>query len=425
MCGIVGVVNGKKDRRVNNKIPNYLRDAIIADSVRGADSTGIFQCSKNVNKARVWWHKKAVSGVEFVEDATTNSLLRDVDDTAFTVAHNRAATRGEVTDDNAHPFEAFSESGEWLMGVHNGTLTGWDAAPDAKDYKVDSAWALAQIAEKGTEAFKNFTGAYTFVWYGDREGEAINMIRNYARPMFVAYIKGENRMLFASEYMMMVWLAQRNELSLEEEIIELDPGYLYSFSLDNPREFTKKQVQTYVTASKEDQLYESIETLFKPKKAAAKAPTVALIPLGPNKDTPNEEKPGVKHVTHEEGRLAKRLELIGKRVNFVPEHYDNTAKELWGTVTIKPIRGMEDLYSAVIRGVEQSVYNTWSRATSLSARVTGAQTSPIGITQEVSLILSRKVGVNDEDDVNKELARVLSETMRNNEVEDGQQGKAN
>lgn len=424
MCGIVGVVNGKKDRRVNSKLPNYLRDAIIADSVRGADSTGIFQCSKDTKKARVWWHKKAVSGVEFVEDATTTSLLRDVDDTAFTVAHNRAATRGEVTDDNAHPFEAFSEAGDWLMGVHNGTLTGWDTAADAKEYKVDSAWAMAQIAEKGVDAFKTFVGAYTFVWYGDREGESINMIRNYARPMFVAYVKGENRMLFASEYMMMVWLAQRNELSLEEEIIELDPGYLYSFSLENPREFTKKQVQTYVTVSKEDQLYESIETLFKPKKADKPSKSVALIPLGPNKQS-TEDKEGVKHVTGNESRLAKRLELIGKRVNFVPEHYDNTAKELWGTVTIKPNRGMEDLYSAVIRGVDTAMYNTWSRATSLSARVTGAQTSPVGITQEVSLILSRKVGVKEESDVNNELARVLSETMSINEVQDGQQGKAN
>lgn len=415
MCGIVGVVNGKSFRNVSSKITGYMRDAMIVDSLRGADSTGMFQRSKN-NKNRVWWHKKAVNGLAFSSDPVTVGLLRDADDSAFTIVHNRAATRGEVSDENAHPFEAYGEDGSWLMGVHNGTITGWEAAPDAKNYKVDSAWALAQIAEHGVEAFKKIQGAYTFVWYGDREGETINMIRNYARPMYVAYVKDQERLLFASEYMMMVWLAQRNELSLETDIIELEPGHLYSFSVDNPRQFTKTKVETFVTTPARDAvLFDSIEKLFSQKEqvkpaVTQSAKTVALVPTKKEKNSGNL---GVA-VTAREGRAAKQAELFGQVVTFFQEHYDVEARELWGTVSIKPQRGMTELFSAVIRHVDKATYDTWKRATSLSGKVIGAMITPIGNTSEMTLVISRsaKPESEDEKDMDAQLSKEISNILK-------------
>jgi hypothetical protein len=351
-----------------------------------------------------------------VSDPTAVGLLRDADDSAFTVVHNRAATRGAVSDENAHPFEAFSEDGQWLMGVHNGTITGWESAIDAKHYAVDSAWALAQIAEYGTEAFKKIQGAYTFVWYGDREGETINMIRNYARPMFVAYVKDTTRMLFASEYMMMVWLAQRNELSLETDIIELEPGHIYSFNVDNPREFTKTKVDTYaVTPSRDVVLFESIEDLFSPKKKkeSKPAPITHLTPAIKGEavvEHPQHGKNG-KYVTASEGRFAKQAQMFGKRVTFIQEHYDTATKELWGTVEFTPERGMTDLFAAVIRHVNKATYDTWKRASSLSGKVVGAMTDT---TSEITLIVSRNVETDglrddlDDNDVDGALSRELS-----------------
>jgi glucosamine 6-phosphate synthetase-like amidotransferase/phosphosugar isomerase protein len=400
MCGIVGIVNGKKNRFANGRLCSYLRDAIVANSLRGFDSTGIVQATKD-KKHLVFTNKAAVDGVRFIANPDNHFFLRDADDTAFTFVHNRAATRGVIKEENAHPFQHTNDNDEWLIGCHNGTLSGWSA----RDHEVDSDWALAQIAEDGIDAFEKFDGAFTFVWYGDREGtDVLNIARNSQRPMFVAYIKGEDRMLFASEYLMMVWLAERNGLSLDEEIIDLEPGYLYQFSTDNPREFKKTHLPTYKVKPKHVALFEALEGIFRtvreeptptPKKVTKPATTTNVVELHPTKKQSRVQKKKEKkatgtYVTAEEFRIGEASKVNGEEVSIYLEEYVAKDNEAWGVCEVG-----KDTYAVVIRSVDRATYDTWRIAESVSAKVVGGFAHDNKGSRELALIASRNVKVDE------------------------------
>jgi hypothetical protein len=390
MCGIVGIINGKKSRAVNGKVCSYLRDAIVANSLRGFDSTGIVQASKD-RKVLVYTSKSAVNGTRFVHTQGHHQYIRDADDTAFTFVHNRAATRGEVKDENAHPFQHTDEDGRWLIGCHNGTLHGWNA----KDYKVDSDWALSVIAQEGLDAFEKLDGAYAFVWYGDREGtNTLNIIRNKDRPMFAIYLKGQDRMLFGSEYMMMLWLAQRNGLEVEDVVVDLEPGFLYQFSLDNPREFKKTHAPSYKTRPKHELLFEELNRIFKKerkaqeqKKGTPKPEPKTVVDLKPT----GRNRKG-NYVSAEEARHAKALDVQSQMVEMYAYEHLSADNELWGVCQVG-----EDVFSCLIRNVDKATADVWQQATSLSAKVVGSYMKEHGGLKEPVLILSRNVTLDTEE----------------------------
>jgi hypothetical protein len=412
MCGIVGIINGKKDRKARGGICSYLRDAIVANSLRGFDSTGLVQATKS-GKHLVYTTKQATDGTAFVLDSKNYGYLRDADDSPFTFVHNRAATRGEVTEENAHPFQHTNAKGEWLIGCHNGTLNSWGTPAGA--HKVDSDWALEQIANDGLDAFEKFDGAYAFVWYGHREGtKTINIARNSARPMFVAYVKDEDRMLFASEYLMIVWLAQRNGISLEEKIIDLQPGYLYQFDVDNPREFKKTHLPAFRTKPRHEILFEALDKIFasarkEEKKQTKKEKVVHLLPK------PKDEKKKGDYVSPEEVRLGKALELNGQVVDMTSFEYLAKERELWGVTQIGP-----DLFSCMIRNVDKATADTWAICSGVQGKVVGARGFDSKGMKEAALIISRNITVSENPELTalaNGVGSIVEEFMtgRNNE----------
>jgi hypothetical protein len=404
MCGIVGIINGKKSRVVNNKIGSYLRDAIVANSLRGFDSTGIVQRSKNP-KHLVYTSKAAVDGVAFVNNPKHKPYLTDADDTAFTFVHNRAATRGSVTEENSHPFQHINDAGQWMIGCHNGTLSNWTPS---KEFSVDSDWALSQIAFDGTDAFEKMSGAYTFVWYGEREGEVLNIARNNERPMFVAYVKGEDRMLFASEYMMMLWLADRNGIVLEDDIIDLTPGYLYQFDLNNPREFKKSWLPSFKHPSQQETLLAKLDKIFSTVRKEEKKTTSNVVILPPPKKKGKDKKSNAKgqhYVTADEARIGKHLELNGQVVDMIIEEYVAKDKELWGLTTVGT-----DKYTCIIRNVDKASADTWKQASGVQAKVVGAKSYARHGLQECALILSRNILVIEADD-GQQLSKAIGTSL--------------
>lgn len=254
MCGIFGVINGSKYRTSRMTICNFVKDAFTTGSIRGEDSTGMMQRGKN-NK--VLYHKLPVNGSIFNKDPITKGLIFDVDTSSFTVCHNRAATAGVVSMENAHPFTHFDEDKGCVTGVHNGTLQDWKDFESSDGMLVDSDWAMKMLLNEGHDAFEYFRGAYCFVWYDDRFPEQLHFARNSDRPMYFAYEKGKDTMVFASEPGMLSWIAERNRIEIDASIYELDKSQIYTFSLANPREFTKKATPSIVNSH------------FKPKKYSA------------------------------------------------------------------------------------------------------------------------------------------------------------
>lgn len=195
--------------------------------LRGMDSTGIMQVDRG---GKIFYVKEAVEGMYFLGHKIARKFVEDTNKSAFTITHTRAATQGKVNDDNAHPFVAHKGNAEPLVGVHNGSLTpGWRSKPGAKDFEVDSQWALAHIAARGAEAFKDINGPFCFVWAeADKKGKLF-MARNSQRPMHVLFTENRNSMLFASESGMLNWLAERNGIKTEKDILVLQPDRLYEF----------------------------------------------------------------------------------------------------------------------------------------------------------------------------------------------------
>lgn len=195
MCGLVGVLGP-----LTKQYQLWFADALVVDSIRGHDSTGIFVVDKN-NSVSV--EKEAVSGSSFVRyNKRVDKLL--VDDAVVTIGHNRWATRGSISKENAHPFSV----GDITL-VHNGTMT---YVPQMHKFSVDSEALASAINASGREGLEESSGAYSIVAYNSRN-KILTLARNKERPMCWASTKDGN-ILLASEMGLIEWLAARHGIEL-------------------------------------------------------------------------------------------------------------------------------------------------------------------------------------------------------------------
>lgn len=217
MCGIVGYIatdNGKfeKARR------GFLKYALMLDTIRGQDSTGVMTISKKFTVNR---YKTLAPGFAF---APSKKFEETVPNGWCTVGHNRAATIGDVEINNAHPFK-FGK----VSLVHNGTLNkhGSSFPTYDKDLAVDSmqiARALSSVAAKDAkEILEYIDGDFAIVWIDERD-RSINMARNAARPMHISFNYDRSLMLFMSdgEHLEVISKALRNSAAYTPTIYSLD-----------------------------------------------------------------------------------------------------------------------------------------------------------------------------------------------------------
>lgn len=239
MCGIHGIIKASKFKE-GQKIydPNFgkgerdfIQSGFVAGSLRGMDSSGIFQLDK---KLQPFMHKLPIMGPIFIEDKGSRQFINDVSSSPLTLCHVRAATEGKVSLNNAHPFMVERDDGTSLIGVHNGTLSNWrsKAGRHAVDFSVDSEWALSHIADEGADAFEAFEGAYSFVWWDEKNPTRLMFARNKERPMLFLRTEDKKSILFASEAGMLSWLARRHEVKVEKEIYFSNAGHMYSIDFN-------------------------------------------------------------------------------------------------------------------------------------------------------------------------------------------------
>jgi len=277
MCGNVGAISRETTFGEQSKIINFFRQALIVDSVRGLDATGVATIT---DKGKLSIRKRAVASQEFLEDNSVVSSIRDGSNVIF-CGHNRAATTGSLTDQSAHPFK----HGDITL-FHNGTLDYWsDLTSKDKYFSIDSEAICSSIDSNGViSTLENLSGAFALVWY-DSSNKTVNFARNSERPLFFGYTPKTNSIVYASEEGMISWLAEKNGIELES-IKSLAEGNWLSIPLDPEIEITSKKFKpkpkelsnwhnyyndySYYGSSKtnENKNYNNIENEFKHLKSA-------------------------------------------------------------------------------------------------------------------------------------------------------------
>lgn len=210
MCGLVGIIGNKE---ITKPMMNVFMEMVEVNSLRGRHSTGVLR----LDKKGMRFYKKAVNGPVYVNSKDGFEFVTSGTKTRVLMGHNRWATKGEVNHANAHPFRH-----EHITLMHNGTLKGQYLLPDSARFPCDSeniAYSMMKLGEK--ETLEKLDGAYALVWHNNNDN-TINFARNRERPLHFV-VTGLGNIIYASEYKMLEWICDRNNVAIKEHI-ELPVG---------------------------------------------------------------------------------------------------------------------------------------------------------------------------------------------------------
>lgn len=232
MCGLVGAMGFPLDTP-SEKVFNTL---IYLDAVRGDDSTGVALVKHDYKNGNVCELYKSLGGPTnlFLEHGKgqKNKTL-SFGFINVLLGHNRFKTQGEVSIDNAHPFEF-----ENLIGAHNGTvsLSSLSNFHNPEKFNLDSKIIFSQLNQSRdiNTVWKDADGAMALVWW-DKVDNSLNMIRNKERELYVAYSTDDKYIYWASEEWMLYVACSRSGVKIKEPFLLDHNNKLYTFTGDKTK----------------------------------------------------------------------------------------------------------------------------------------------------------------------------------------------
>lgn len=193
MCGITGVYStnfGAWEFDVFQKL-------LLLNVFRGDDSTGVIRAEHG---GRIATRKSLLPSPAFVMSKTADIIEDDKTGKNFKkpyllMGHTRAATKGEVSLKNAHPF-GFSN----VVGMHNGTIH--TSFKHRNEYETDSEAFYRNLNDYGlVEALEDISAydtAYAFQWI-DKKEKTLNFVKNDKRPLYFTYGFAGSTLVWSSD----------------------------------------------------------------------------------------------------------------------------------------------------------------------------------------------------------------------------------
>lgn len=214
MCGLAGVISNF----LITKEITLFKQLLVVSSLRGWHSTGAAIIGKRgkTYKDGTWDHsivKDATNPIDYLLTSDFDTTLKEFYSSKAILGHARFATKGDITAENAHPFQC----GE-IIGTHNGTLRG--DYPHKADFATDSEALFTTINESTLKETlqhieDNGGGAYALVYY-DHYEHTVNFIRNSERTLYIAICENGSIMYYASEKAMLELVLGRDNVKIND-----------------------------------------------------------------------------------------------------------------------------------------------------------------------------------------------------------------
>lgn len=219
MCGLTAFISKYSNGFTADEALAF-RGMLWLTQLRGEDSTGVVQLT---NKFEVDSLKRLGPPQELYQThewAAWNEKL--IADGRLAYGHCRAATKGTVTEANAHPFYLPRNENTGITLVHNGTLPWQSTFEDYSKFDVDSKWMAHHLCIEGPEeVFSKIEGPIATMWY-DSGDQTFNVFRNSERPLF--YVETVDRnILINSERETLLWAIARYGLKPGKNDIKIFP----------------------------------------------------------------------------------------------------------------------------------------------------------------------------------------------------------
>lgn len=231
MCGIIALIS-KKLTGFSELELKLFSQALYANALRGADSTGIFSITKEGNIHLI---KDNVDANTFLK---SNDIKKEFENyylnSRILVGHNRAATKGNITDKNAHPFLIND-----TVLVHNGTIYEHKLLANTE---TDSEAICSAISEKPyKEVLENISGAFALIFYKANE-KKLYVIKNKERPLWI--ISTNEFDFICSEPKMGEWIYTRLfKKELEAQYFEDLKPYFWNINSLTERFFSEEPIK--------------------------------------------------------------------------------------------------------------------------------------------------------------------------------------